>query len=71
MCIKFLHVAFCLSLSPTHPIQPSTKPFQKIMEASIIQQMITTIICTDRDLDLKIGPVELKRLDQRPGFNFN
>lgn len=48
---------------------------KKIMEASIIQQMITTVIRTDRDLDLKIGPVELKRLmmrlDQKPGFDFN
>jgi len=48
---------------------------KKIMEASIIQQMITTVIRTDRDLDLKIGPMELKRLmmrlDQKPGFDFN
>lgn len=48
---------------------------KKIMEASIIQQMITTVIRTDRDLDLKIGPTELKRLmmrlDQKPGFDFN
>lgn len=48
---------------------------KKIMEASIIQQMITTVIRTDRDLDLQIGPVELKRLmirlEQKPGYDFN
>lgn len=48
---------------------------KKILESSIIQQMITTVIRTDRDGDLKIGPIELKklmhRLHAKPGFDFN
>jgi len=48
---------------------------KKIMEASVVQQLITTVIRTDRDLDLKIGPTELKRLMQRldatAGFEFH
>lgn len=48
---------------------------KRILESSIIQQMITTVIRTDRDGDLKIGPIELKklmsRLHAKPGFDFN
>jgi len=48
---------------------------KKIVEASIIQQMITTIIRTDRNNDMVISPSELrllmKRLDAKPGFDFN
>jgi len=48
---------------------------KRILEASIIQQMITTVIRTDKDGDLKIGPAELNRLilrfDNKPGYDFN
>jgi len=48
---------------------------KKIMEASVVQQLITTVIRNDRDGDLKIGPVELKRLMSRlnstVGFEFH
>lgn len=48
---------------------------RKNTEAQIVQQLITTVLRTDRDLDLKIGPIELKnlmlRLDQQPGFDFH
>jgi hypothetical protein len=48
---------------------------KKITQASVVQQLITTVIRTDRDLDLKIGPIELKRLmarlDATAGFEFH
>ena len=48
---------------------------QTFTKSSIVQQIITTVIRTDRDLDLKIGPIELKRLMSRlnasPGFDFH
>mmetsp|Transcript_16962 Transcript_16962/g.21462 ORF Transcript_16962/g.21462 Transcript_16962/m.21462 type:complete len:276 (-) Transcript_16962:228-1055(-) len=48
---------------------------KKNTQAKIVQQLITTVLRTDRDLDLKIGPIELKnlmmRLDHQPGFDFH
>ncbi len=50
-------------------------PTQKNTQAKIVQQLITTVLRTDRDLDLMIGPIELKnlmlRLDHQPGFDFH
>merc|ERR1739844_3321 len=48
---------------------------KKNVQAKIVQQMITTVLRTDRNLDLMIGPKELKnlmiRLDHTPGFDFH
>lgn len=48
---------------------------KKNVQAKIVQQLITTVLRTDRDLDLKIGPRELKnlmlRLDHSAGFDFH
>jgi hypothetical protein len=47
----------------------------KNTQSAIVQQLITTVIRTDRDLDLKIGPHELRnlmsRLQVQPGFDFH
>lgn len=48
---------------------------KKNTQAKIVQQMVTTVLRTDRNLDLKIGPTELRnlmiRLDNTPGFDFH
>lgn len=48
---------------------------KKNTQAKIVQQLITTVLRTDRDLDLKIGPRELRnlmiRLDNQNGFEFH
>lgn len=48
---------------------------KKNTQAKIVQQLITTVLRTDRDLDLMIGPIELRnlmlRLDHSPGFELN
>ena len=48
---------------------------QKNTQAKIVQQMVTTVLRTDRNLDLKIGSGELRqlmiRLKNTPGFEFH
>jgi hypothetical protein len=48
---------------------------KKSTESAIIQQLITTVLRSDKDKDLHIGETELKelmlRLDAQPGFLFN
>lgn len=53
----------------------TTEEMKKIVEAQIIQQVITTVIRNDRNHDLSIGPRELDRLmislDSEPGYDLN
>jgi len=48
---------------------------KKNTQAKIVQQLITTVLRTDKDLDLQISPAELKglmlRLEHTPGFDFH
>ena len=52
-----------------------TQDIKKNTQARIIQQLTTTVLRTDKDLDLMIGPLELERLmtrlDAIPGFDLN
>jgi len=63
----FHHESIISSLFPVH--------LQKNTESAIVQQLVTTVLRTDKDSDLKIGPAELKklmlRLESFETFSFN
>ena len=52
-----------------------TQEVKKNTQAQIVQQLTTTVLRTDLDLDLMVGPKELERLmtrlDATPGFDLN
>lgn len=52
-----------------------TNEVKKNTQAQIVQQLTTTVLRTDQDLDLMISPEELERLmtrlDATPGFDLN
>ncbi len=61
-----------MKLSLSHFLPKQKK---KNLQAKIVQQLITTVLRTDQDLDLKISQSELRnlmlRLDHSPGFDFH